>query len=395
SQVASLETAYETFIEVDSVISLLRHTYWNRGSKEAMASYTKAIYERAIEVCLALHAETQDPQHQHMAFYFAENSRAVILLDAIQRARLLEDLLPPAKKEQLTHLSQRRIAYEKLLASAPEEVFPTYLDSAIKYRGLEASFMENTFRDRPLHASINEAAPVVLDRLFNDMGQLPADRAWLEYFVGERNLYAFIGTHQSFEVVTIEKDFPLEEWVGEVRFQLCDSAARGQPQSHAAFCRLSFQLYEKLLAPVLQVVDLPQKLTLIRDESLEMLPFDLLLTERGGEAPAVSGLPYLLRDHLISYAHSLRLQQIFEANQISPRRGMASYAPVNFDQLSLSYADETSAAQWLPSLPYTENEVSGYTWSDLFLESQAKLQNFLEGSEDYALLYLVSHGILN
>lgn len=382
--------AYRSYRAVDSMIHRLRQSYYTSGSKQALVSLTKPIYEKAIETCLLLYAETGESGYQQTAFSFAENSKAVILWDAVSQTRDIRTLLNPEEQAQLKRIQERKVYYEKSLATNAESEL-ALRDSIIRYRQLEADFLDQLKAAHPQSGDL--LANLGLDAWAggSPMESLGADQALIEYFVGEENLYVFLLTQHELKVIQLVRDFPLQGWVEELRYAIHSDEALDDPQQYIPLMyQRAAQLYEKLVAPLGPLEDLPPRLTIVRDDILELVPFGALVT---GDAEDISGpetAPYLLREKVISYAFSARLRRTFQQNRVRPTRRFLYFAPIEFNQLDLG------DGMPLPPLPQNQGnwameaqELSHYT------HGQATLGRFLSEADRYAVLYLASHGIFN
>lgn len=377
--------AYRAYRAADSLIHRLRRSYYTMGSKQALVTLTKPIYEAAIETCLALYQATDEPGYRRTAFELAESSKAVILWDAVAQTRDIRSLLSSSQQARLRGLRERRVYYEKSLAANADSEL-ALRDSLIKYRQLEAEFLDR------LAAQGSRAGGVWRD-LGGDPEQgrdwqstLGADQALIEYFVGEDQIFLFLLTRDALQVQRLAKDFPLDAWVAELREYLYSEPARDNPEAYLPrFYERSSQLYERLIAPLGDLSQLPQRLTVVRDGVLELIPFSVLLPE-AAPGQGLAQAPYLGRDKAISYAFSARLRRTFQRNQVRPSRALLAMAPVDFEQ--------TRGKDSLGTLAYTAAAVQQVplAWPDLYLREEATLSRFVSEAERYAILYLASHG---
>lgn len=382
--------AYRSYRAVDSMIHRLRQSYYTSGSKQALVSLTKPIYEKAIETCLLLYAETGESGYQQTAFSFAENSKAVILWDAVSQTRDIRTLLNPEEQAQLKRIQERKVYYEKSLATNAESEL-ALRDSIIRYRQLEADFLDQLKAAHPQSGDL--LANLGLDAWAggSPMESLGADQALIEYFVGEENLYVFLLTQNELKVIQLVRDFPLQGWVEELRYAIHSDEALDDPQQYIPLMyQRAAQLYEKLVAPLGPLDDLPPRLTIVRDDILELVPFGALVTGNPEDISGPGTAPYLLREKVISYAFSARLRRTFQQNRVRPTRRFLYFAPIEFNQLDLG------DGMPLPPLPQNQGnwameaqELSNYT------HGQATLGRFLSEADRYAVLYLASHGIFN
>jgi len=378
---AALTEAYRSFCSTDSLIQVIRQSYQADGSKEALVGLTKPIYERAIATCLARYRQGGDSSALYQALAWAENSKAVILLDAVAQSRLIGRKLEQDKQQELRLVRERKVYYEKLLAQGKASEL-SLGDSVIRYRQGEAAWL----------ATLGSRQSTNRWGAHFEASSLPGpDQGWLEYFVGDSSLFLFLVTQRGVQVEVVAHDFPLQTQVDSLR-QLV-----GTPQalddldgSLPPLARLAASLYQRLLVPLGDLTALPHHLTIVRDDILELLPFEVLLTQPIAAETPLAQWPYLIRKKVISYAFSAQLQQTFESNQIDPQRGLLALAPVNGQggerALTPLYATREEVSQVAELWPGTQR---------VLLDEAATRSQFLAEAPHYAMIYLASHGLLH
>ncbi|MEM6699857.1 MAG: CHAT domain-containing protein, partial [Bacteroidota bacterium] len=146
--------------------------------------------------------------------------------------------------------------------------------------------------------------------------------------------------------------------------------------------QLAFQLYENLLAPVLQEFNAIQKLLIIPDGMLGYLPFELLLEETTTIQNSFRSLPYLLKEYSIRYEYSVRFLLPSKTDLDQPLSDLLAFAP-NFESndaySKLAFnALETTAIQEL---------IGGKTLTGI----DATAANFKSLAEQYGILHIASH----
>ena len=121
------------------------------------------------------------------------------------------------------------------------------------------------------------------------------------------------------------------------------------------------------MAPIADVLA-DRELLVVPDGPLYLLPFAALLTALPGSADQATALPYLIRDHAISYAQSASVAGLLvtEATAVSPAYALhlAAYADPSARPGAAAAAQPTAArvqaeriARACPRIPFTANEV--------------------------------------
>ncbi|MEL6695141.1 MAG: CHAT domain-containing tetratricopeptide repeat protein [Bacteroidota bacterium] len=379
-----LQAAYETFITSDQMVEIVRQSYLTQGSKAALVKEAKPMYEQAIKTCDQLYELTQEARYLHSAFNFSEHSKAVILLDAVRVTRILKEDLPAQTSKQIQNAQAKRLYFETQLAR--DISTPGLRDSIMKYRKQQADYY-SAF----LTASKNYHATQAIDQL-NLKELVPSkEHALIEYFVGEENIYIFLLKSTQIHLYKSPKEADLNAWVSQLRNEIIQGVASRDVQiSMHRLTEISHQLYQYLIAP-LKPETLPHKLTIVRDDILELLPFELLIGEEIPMGTALEDIPYLLKSHIISYAFSANTKKIFEKNRVNPQKVALGLAPVDFANLSDFK---------LLTLPQTVKETQQIQeilnqGVEIYTGPQATSVRFLQQADEFAIIYIASHGILN
>lgn len=330
-QAQQLQTALQCQELILEVELQLRNTYRYESSKLFNVEEARERSANAIDNALELYRVSGRQEYREAALSFAERTKSILLLEAFYKSRA-ESLagIPDSVLEQEREIQQELSGLEEELfeARAREEA-----DSVV--RSLEAGLLEA----RQRYAGWAEA----LERDYSDYYRLKYDvhtlssadiqqqllggeEAFIEYFVGGEHIYVFVISAGRFEVVTLNKDFPLEEWVVGLR----DDVAHFQFSTYdksslcASYSDYAYRLYDKLIRP-LEDLGLPERLTIVPSGVLGFLPFDALLTAPSNGCEFKS-YPYLVRRYDISYGYSATLQAALQ-NRPGGNRRFAGFAP--------------------------------------------------------------------
>ncbi|HMQ47165.1 MAG TPA: CHAT domain-containing protein [Saprospiraceae bacterium] len=315
------------------VEQLLRRTHWYESSKLLSVEEARLRCAHAIEVSLALYRETGMDQFKEKALAFAEQSKSTLMLEAFYKSRAASLADIPQKELDIEHQLQTDIArsekrlFDLKAGETPDSIIQQTETALLSYKQAYATWVKAIERAYPEYYNLKYN---VTTRKISEIREalIASDEAFVEYFVAEKQIYAFVITADRFEVLTLAKDFPLEEWALEFRkdieaFQHPDS---DKTQLCEAYSSKGYELYQRLIEP-LEKMGLPKKLIIVPSGVLGLLPFEALLS-----APAQScdfrTYPYLVHEYQIAYAYSASLQ--YELLQRSGRvnRRFAGFAPV-------------------------------------------------------------------
>ena len=402
---ADLQSALENYQLASRIINSLRQDYAEDVSKYLLAEKSVALYEKAIEVALALYQKTRAEEYFKEAFLFAEKNKSVSLLESIRQntamgfGHLPDSLLEKEKSlrseltflHKLIYLEKQGSPDEDRLQELNARLFESKEDHRELVEELENNFPRyHEIKYRPHWAGVDELRQKALD----------PQTALLEYFVGEEQIYLFGITREGAKAVRIPKGHELLESFTQLR-NILNAPPDGKTYADqlARFNRIAPQLFTALLEPALSLLEQKEKLILIPDDWLNYLPFEILTSRPAVDATSgydLAAQQYLFEDFSISYnfSASLLLQNHGKAYQAP--QPFAGFAP-RFQELAWSGVRGCEDGQ-LYRLQCNQQEVedlSRLMAGEAFLGNSAGKDQFLRLSGQYDILHLATHACLD
>ena len=296
----TLEDAYKTYLLADYVIGLMRSGFQADASKMNLVMMAKPVYEKAIETCWLLYNKTQSDSCFTQAFRFSEKSRSIILLDAVRKttakSKLPESIIRNEKELNLkVNYFEKQVALNNLDESV-SSLSVNFYDSLLIYRRKHEQIINSIKTSYPdYHAAIYEQNVSSPDEVksFLEPGQ-----TFIEYFVGDSNLYAFAINQNNKGFIRIAAKDSLKYWVntfsGNIRLK------------DQQFILPGYKLYTCLIKSVEKKVPLDTKLILVPDDILSSISFDALVTSKPENKRIYfpSFKDYLIYKHQINYVFS-------------------------------------------------------------------------------------------
>ena len=122
----------------------------------------------------------------------------------------------------------------------------------------------------------------------------------MEYFVGDSSIFIFVIKKNDYQVVEVKKDFPLKDWVEQIRSGIEISGKKDTTditilQAQEKYAIAASMLYQKIVAPVEAL--LTKNLIIIPDGELNYLPFEALLVEPPKQPNNFKTYQYLVGKH--------------------------------------------------------------------------------------------------
>ncbi len=375
----------------------------NSRNYHVFTSYIPSLIEKGL---MGITQNFRIIEYRKDAYSLIQSSKSMHLYQSIQESSALQYAgIPDSLLEKEYNLRVDLAYYDKKrqekLQEGLEETDTTVLAISSKLFDLNQSYDSLKVQlegDYPEYYKLKyDLSTVSLEEV--QMEILEEDQALLEYFVGDSSIFIFRIEKDYYEVKEVKRDFPLEEWVQQLR----DNISQPLPFAYEAYLEVAPKLYEKLIAPVAE--GLPQKLVIVPDGILGYIPFEALLMEKPdiNNLYAAEQLPYLLRKHQVSYCYSATLLKEMKEkkHRKAPARELLAVAPfATVDTVLSSHLDQSD---WLAStrsdtlwgLPYTQAELDSIQRvfkTDAFYGAEATEASFVERAGDYRILHLSTHG---
>ncbi len=411
SQLQPLLAARNTYMKLSGLLDDIQREFRSEESKLLMGEESHRIYESAIEVSYDLHSETGERSHLEDIYFYAEKSKSRVILEQLYRQQArrfagIPDSLVTRENNLRRNIGElyRQISGSGQDVSAEsreqlqDSLFSLRRDLSNHLNYLKEQYPSyHDFRYRPDITSSREVQASLRRKGFT----------LVEYFAGEKALWAVIAAPSQLDVVKVSGTSALEESI--YAFNQAISEKRD-----TTWQRLGYELYRTLIQPVESKLNAtPDKLLIVPDGALNLLPFEALL--RGPVTPAnsgnYSGLPWLLNRYSISYTASISLSSVLdEGTQRKHTKKLAAFAPV----FSFSPARQTEnrSGRWepLPSTAFEVEQISetinngrgfwasltGNTPSKVFTSEEATEANFKEESLNrYRFVHLATHAFVS
>lgn len=391
-----LQASLATYLIIDSFIVKIRQGFLAEASRFSLSAIAKPIYEQAIHACLLAADTSTDQTYLEQAFYFAERSKALSLLENLRNQQAATITLPRQEKEHLVSLMlknyqyERELAYEKIYGGSSTSLIEDYYRKIIKSQNDLEEMMKRLDKLYPSYRKLKEFTQqsTSLDNLRKKV--LNKKNALIEYFLGDSISYAFIVSNNQIRIESLIKSSKLFPLIKNLHYGLRGYFEDNPDQKEKNFfqdryIRNSRALYEALIAPLGW---LPERLIIIPDECLLYLPFEVLLSEDVSPQAPFLDYSYLIKAKIISYNFSTALLEeiLRKKNKRDAQKQLGVFAPV-FPRDSLP---DQGVAQIYQSSEYAKalaQKMNG----DLYWLDQAKDDNLREKGWIYQILHLATH----
>lgn len=394
-KLTDLKKALENAEAADSLLIKIRFARQNKSDQIALGALSKDIYETATQICLILADNVPAAaKYQKLAFYYAERSKAAVLLSAIAETQaksyagipervlgqelelktniaslekaLSERNTPAAEDALKQQLFEQNRAYEAFIKNL-EQAFPQYYNLKYNFSTVKVEEVQQVLRDKELLVSY----------FFNN---------------ATKRLYIFKVSKNKLTVRDVAINPRTELSTIGIRSAL-------EYESVDVFMKSSTALYEQFIKP-LGAIKNAKNLIIVPEGKLGTLPFETFIKKKRSNIHQVR---YLLEDVACSYTFSATLfvrENLKKTEQENFEKSALLMAPVLFK----SAANGDDQYKSMNNLPASEQEIKEIkaileknnlkTMSLLraeALESTFKSQD-LSG---FQYVHLATHGLVN
>ncbi|MEM9886847.1 MAG: CHAT domain-containing tetratricopeptide repeat protein [Bacteroidota bacterium] len=382
----------------DSIAELshqIRIRYQSDDSKHFLSAEMKAYFEKGIAVNYELYHLAQNKHYLEKAFALAQQSKAVVLLDALYDSDAKIQAGIPE------HLVQREDQLKQQLANTEYKILSkSQNQSALRSNWLQTNNalekLIDTFRND--YTKYYELKYQLSATHLSDLRQ-NSEETILEYFLGQDDCYAFVLNKAELEGIKWKKDFSLEANIRQlqaaIQLQNNLSSANYEAQCDRLVQNLHF-FYENIFAPVEEKIQLPKHLRIIPDGVLGYLPFELFIKRKASSSSYFKQHHYLLKDYQISYAYSANLLE--KPKTLSVKKGNRKLLAIAPSFQAIPSQSSTATKTSLVPMKYNLTEANAIHQNiggDLLTGQTATKARFLALATDYQILHFATHAKAN
>jgi CHAT domain-containing protein len=262
----------------------------------------RSYYELLVDLLRRLDRLQPGAGHDAEAAGASEQARARGLLDLLARDKVdVRRGIPPELKQREQEIGARiaRLQTRELSSAGLPlpEADVRRLDRELAKAEEEEKDLDAEIRGRqPAYAAVRAPQPLPLQEM---QALLDERTALLEFFLGEESSYLFVVTSQALATYTLPPRLEIARLVERV-----NSAVNEDSRLQSGhFAEDAYELYRVLLLPAARELHSHRHLIIAPDGLLYSLSFEVLLTGPDAGRPR-RDLPYLIREHSVSYVPS-------------------------------------------------------------------------------------------
>jgi CHAT domain-containing protein len=402
-----LDDIYNTAMQAVALLDRMRQKLSTKGARTLLLQDAPLVFEQAIWVAHKMYQQHQDESFLEEAFSFAEKNKAVLLLDALKENQAKKFANIPEQLMQQEQSLLQDISYYRAELSRAEEKgdsvrIPKLRQYLFDKRKALDELKTELEQKYPRYFQLKyESAPITLEELQALLKK--EEISVLEYAFTPNYLFIFRIDNKQIELIEypLEKEFLANLNQFYLQLTNVEQVKKAESKNLKLYQSTAHELYQKLIE-VAYGEDLPARLLLIADGLLAYLPFEVLVRTEKSDLKHYAELDYCLFYSRMTYAYSATLWSESMQQKI-PRnsKGVLAIAPeYNVEKSGKNRGDLDWAKirKLLPHLEGATKEVDylAANFKGKFLKAEAaNCQTFLGEAQNYALIHLAMHGVVD
>jgi CHAT domain-containing protein/Tfp pilus assembly protein PilF len=412
-----LSQAYDLSNQALKAVAYQFKTLNTEGSKAALLKSSIGVSENALNINQLMANVKDDKKLLIESFNHSERAKSLILFgslretDALSYAGIPDSLLQKESdlRIDIAFYEKRRFEEESKGKEAKDSIVNSYNSQLFDLKRSYETLKERFEKDYPDYYRLKYDLSVVgVEEVQQKL--LTPDQTLLEYFVGDSSVFIFTLNKDSYKVLEIKKDFPLDSLVDAMRHGIYDAFTNKKDSltmRTMRYVNAATQLYDKLVAPVKPI--LRGSVIIVPDGALGYIPFDALLKSKPDNIARAQNFDYLLNDHKISYCYSATIlkDMVNKKHRQEPTQPFLAMAPyfkgdtatIKSDSLdlmaSLNDLRPSGLRNSLDSLPYTGEEVTRLQrimGGEAVVGKEATEAIFTKKASNARIIHLSTHG---
>ncbi|WP_343856079.1 CHAT domain-containing tetratricopeptide repeat protein [Fulvivirga kasyanovii] len=357
---------------------------YNQTHKKEDAKNAKYLYEMAAEV-FGLYYQNGE-YNTNLNSFNKEINEGVYEMHSVLKQPLAPEILAiiEANNSQVLRNEFERKHFQFLSTE----------DSLLAQRNLLQFQLKNSEKDsqKELKKAIEEidSAIAIKDPLMqsfynerinlqNIQSHLTKDELLVEYAVGNQRVFAIVISKNNIQLFRLGETDSLEAQLTSFYKKLQNPQKNTLSQAK--------QLYKQLMEPFQIELKDYKTLTIIPDDFLHYLPFEVLENESNP----------LVNTHDIQYANSVALWYFLKKNVHQPKQHqdlLAAFAP-QYDPKTDGITSRGNRFKDIKAAKIEAEKISATFNGDLFLNREASVENFINHASAYKIYHLAMHAVLN
>ena len=393
-----LEKSLETYLLASDLIEISNNTYLNNEDKFSLIESEKKTYNKIIDIAFQLNELTNEQSYLETAFLISDKSKSIILINSLlENEVLFHSESDSVKYSEINELAQEIGDLEYLISQTSNPAVISELsDKKFELKKIYEAKMDSlrTKNSSQILSNYqNEISVSKIQKLMNN------DETIVEYSLTHEYIYIFAISKNDFKAVQVKRDNAFNNSLEFVLNHFSEHSFIDYDIAQInTFYASLYTLYKKLFQPI-ESIATGKRLVIIPDGELNLLPFDILITqEETREFNEYGNAAYLIYDYIISYAYSAQIKFYDFKKHAEKQKTIIAFAPTyqKITDTTEQYYEQVRNITNLSNIAgatYEVKSISEILKTKTCFEAYANKINFFKQINDYKIIHLALHSV--
>lgn len=350
----------------------------------------KTSYEAVIDALYRLYEKSGDSKYIEQAIGYISSSKSRSLVSEMGEFKLVNSQnIPESIRAEFITSKKKVESLNNLLNDLLQRDIDSDSIQILNGQKLQWSDRFTTVKETLVkdYQSVDPLLSPSLDltEILSFYNTQKDDEIIIEYFMGVGYIVAVSVSQSKKSIVRLRRTDIFNKHLSSFLEQT-NSVKEVSPAQVSKYKESAHYLYKRLLLPILEQQEAGiNKITIIPDELLNLIPFELLITKNTDSQKSFKDLDYLIKDFVISY-------QLSSSNMKEDSVSASGKGILGFAYKGEGISDERANLGGLPGaleeVDYLKENFKGSYYSG---KSGSK-QQFLKEIGDYDVIHLALHG---
>jgi len=397
--------SFESLADAVSVIEDSRLEIKAEESRLMVTGHFESIYDDCLDKLARLYGETDDSKYIDLAFGYSEKSKAATLLASTRAASAIKYHIPDDLAQMESELKSKTRLYTELIFREQEKKSRNdSIMSAYEMIRLQATrSLDSLVRvfegDYPDYYSLTHSSSMADFRKIRH--SIGGQENFIEYYYNDTTIYIFLTNRRVSKMIRKPVDEQFRNDLVSFRNAVLNPAiSEGAREQFDLFVDLGRKLYQVLLDPVMPFI-VSDKLVIVPDNMLYYIPFESFLTDTLATISLnYRSLPFAFKSFDLKYAYSGSLLMESRKSGRNLENRALVFAPDYNGEISSDSIMLSRQTIWggLTNIPGAKEEaiyINSLLGGTIFLDSVATESSFKNESENFSVIHLAMHTLVN
>jgi len=395
---AQLKKVLTCYATSTTLLHKLRKTHRREGSKHNLSEATHRFSQHAIIICNELYKLTNNDIYLNEAYSYAELSKSAVLFETIHD--LKSTVVSGIPREEIVKENGLKVQIAYLKSEVFNELQLGEKQNKKRLHRIETKITDITKEHNKLIKSFEKKYPKYYALKYNYEGadvkdlqrELNDNEVFLEYIATDSFIYVLAIGKNEIKSHWAKLELPLSNLSRILQHSIKD-------KQFSSYYKYGLRLYNAIIGDLAPFIE-NKKLIISPDAQLHYIPFGVLPTSKSKvvskDKKAYTEIHYMIEDYPICYNYSASMYILSKHTKTHhSTKSIATWAP-NF-----TYASKTLKKKGLKNLdplPGAQKEaqvIANMFNGNAFIENEATEANFKSIADQYSVLHIATHGLLN